>query len=53
MTTPAKSFKTMATLPYSQETGRVIPLDEIDAKPAALKHRLDTFRQFKMAAKVQ
>ena len=53
MTATAKSFKTMVTLTYSQETGRVIPLDEIDAKPAALKHRLDTFRQFKMAAKVQ
>ena len=51
MTTPAKSSKTMATLPYSQETGRVIPLDEIDAKPAALKHRLDTFRQLKWQLK--
>ena len=39
MTAPAKSSKTMVTLPYSQETGRVIPLDEIDAKPAALKHQ--------------
>ena len=45
MTTPAKSFKTMATLPYSQETGRVIPLDEIDAKPAALKHQQSACRQ--------
>ena len=35
MIAQAKSSKTMVTLTYSQETGRVIPLDEIDAKPAS------------------
>ena len=45
MTATAKSSTTMITLLYSQETGRVIPLDEIDAKPAALKHQQSACRQ--------
>ena len=35
----------MVTLPYSEETGRVIPLDKIDAKLAALKHQQSACRQ--------